>query len=273
MSDLDAMRFEDEFEPTFTGTLNEKAWIVDALGGFYADRLISDVLYRVKGGKEATVYCCRADGSTGMEYIAAKVFRPRMFRAMKNDSLYKQGRGLQDAEGKTVLDSRSLRAIRRKTRHGQALDTASWCQHEYAALSELHRLGADVPRPIAATSHAILMEYIGDVSFAAPTLQSVSLDVDEAESVLARLIHNVEVMLSTYRIHADLSAYNVLYWQGRVVVIDFPQAVDAQRHPEAYALLARDVDRLCQYFRKQGVRCEGGAIADDIWRRFVHGGA
>ena len=272
MSDPSNTRFEDDFDPTFTGTQHERAWIADSLGGFYQDRLITDVLYRVKGGKEATVYCCQAHPSTGMQYVAAKVFRPRMFRAMRNDWMYKQGRGILDAEGKTVLDGRSLRAMKRKTRFGRQINTASWCQHEYGALTECHRIGADVPKPVAATSNAILMEYIGDAAFAAPTLQSMSLERPEAQTLLSRLIGNVELMLSTYRVHADLSAYNVLYWHGRVTLIDFPQAVDAGRHPEAYALLARDIDRLCQYFTRQGVRCDPGQLTHDLWTRFLHGG-
>ena len=55
-------------------------------GGFYEDKWFTDVLYRVKAGKEATVYCCQAGPAVGHELIAAKVYRPRMFRAMRNDS-------------------------------------------------------------------------------------------------------------------------------------------------------------------------------------------
>src|SRR5436305_757337 len=39
---------------------HELEWILTYLGGFYDDHLITDVLRRVKGGKEATVYCCLA---------------------------------------------------------------------------------------------------------------------------------------------------------------------------------------------------------------------
>src|SRR5690349_2292034 len=37
---------------------HEREWITIYLGAFYDDHLITDVLRRVKGGKEATVYCC-----------------------------------------------------------------------------------------------------------------------------------------------------------------------------------------------------------------------
>jgi RIO kinase 1 len=113
------------------------------------------------------------------------------------------------------------------------------------------------------------MEYVGDVPNAAPTLQEVTLSRLEAHEVFERLIRNVTLFLRHSRIHADLSAFNVLYWNGQIRIIDFPQAVDAETHPDAYGLLARDIDRLCRYFSRQGVRCNAPAIAADLWGRFL----
>ena len=47
-------------------------------------------------------------------------------------------------------------------------------------------------------------------------------------------MRNVELMLSLGRIHGDLSAYNVLYWQGEVKIIDFPQAIEPATNPGVY---------------------------------------
>lgn len=262
-------KITDEFHPTFTGSRQEQQWIKESLGGFYADDWFTDVLYRVKGGKEATVYCCRAHPSTGLDLLAAKVFRPRMFRAMRNDALYKQGRGVLDQDAKHVLDSRRLRALRKKTRYGRLLDTASWVQHEVRALSELHAAGADVPLPLASSPGAILMEYVGNEESGAPILQSVSLDESEAQPLFDRLVENVGIMLSCYTVHADLSAYNVLYWEGDVRIIDLPQAIDALRHPDAFGLFARDVDRLCRYFTRQGVATDPVGLAHELWNHWI----
>ncbi len=259
------------FEPTVTSTFHEKQWIKDSLGGFFHDHWFEDVLYRVRPGKEATVYCCRADPATGREHLAAKVYRPRFFRAMRNDALYKIGRGLLHCDGKQVLDSRSLRAVRDKTRFGRKIDMYSWCQYEYHMLERLHAAGADVPQPLAHATQAILMEYVGEAGQAAPTLQEVSLPPAEARELFERCLHNIRLLLASNVIHADLSAYNVLYWHGRIKIIDLPQAVDPQVHPEALPLLARDVERICQYFQKQGVRCNAAAITHDLWERFVKG--
>jgi RIO kinase 1 len=253
------------FHPTFTGGRQEKRWILQSLRGFFVDEWFTDVLYRVKGGKEATVYCCRAHPATGLDLIAAKVFRPRMFRAMRNDSLYKIGRLIRSAEGK-YPDDRTARALKKRTSYGRMLDAAAWCVHEVRMLEELWTAGVEVPRVLTHSPNAILMEFVGDELQGAPILHSVSLDEDEAHDVWERMLRNVRAMLSAYVVHADLSPYNVLYWRGDLRVIDLPQAVDAIRHPMAFELFARDVDRLAGYFRKQGLDIEPVGLALDLWQ-------
>jgi RIO kinase 1 len=259
------------FEPSFHGTTSEKQWIRDSLEPFWRDRWFTDILYRVRPGKEATVYCCQAGPNVGPDYVAAKVYRPRKFRAMSNDWIYKQGRVTIGLSGKSAFDSRTLKAIRHKSRFGKKVDTASWCAHEYNMLRELYELGADVPRPLALGHNAILMEYLGDATMPAPILHRVEMETDEAEALLERLLWDVEAMLSVYRIHGDLSAYNVLYWQGRGWIIDLPQVVDALENPSAWSLLSRDVDRLCGYFIRRGVRVNPVAVVDDLWQRMSRG--
>ena len=48
----------------------------NALDAFIGDGFISEVLYQVRSGKEATVYCCRGGEVAGKELLAAKVYRP-----------------------------------------------------------------------------------------------------------------------------------------------------------------------------------------------------
>jgi len=254
-----------DFTPTFSGGRQERAWIESALSDFYDDLWLDDIAFRVKGGKEATVYCCAANASTERELLAAKIFRPTMFRAMRNDALYRVGRDALDGDAKSIRDTRRKRALTNRTTYGRALATASWCQHEYRALSELHEAGADVPEPLACGDNALLMEFLGDRHGAAPVLQDVHLTPEEARPVFDRLIENVRLLLAGYRIHGDLSAYNVLYWDGEVRLIDFPQVIDAINHPMAFELFERDLDRLCRYFTRQGVVCEPGGIAHDLW--------
>lgn len=253
------------FHPTFTGGRQEKKWILASLREFYVDEWFTDILYRVKGGKEATVYCCRAHPATGLDLIAAKVFRPRMFRAMKNDSLYKTGRLIRSGEGK-YPDERTARALKKRSAYGRYLDAYAWCQHEVQTLEALFQEGVEVPRVLTSSANAILMEFIGDEVQGAPILHAVPLEPDEARTLYDRLVANVERMLAAFVVHADLSPYNVLYWQGDITIIDLPQAIDALGHPQAFELFARDIERLASYFRRQGLKVDPLGQALDLWQ-------
>ncbi len=257
------------FNPSFTGSKHERQWIMTYLGRFYEDQVISDVLRQVKGGKEATVYQCRANPAIGVDLIAAKVYRPRMFRQLRNDAVYRKGREVIGEEGKEVRGRREKLAMKKKTDFGQQLRHTTWLANEFQTLQRLYAAGADVPKPFATSDNAILMEYVGDERFSAPALSQVRLEPHAARSLFERLLHNVELMLTHDRVHADLSAYNVLYWNGQVKLIDFPQAIDPYVNPEAYLLLGRDVERLCQYFARYGITAEATQITRELWERHI----
>jgi RIO kinase 1 len=243
-----------------------------ALISFYQDNVISDVLARVKGGKEANVYCCEAHPASGMSLIAAKIYRPRVHRTMRNDAVYKEGRLMLDEQGKGVLrNARLKRAVAKKTDFGKEVMTFSWIEYEYDLLQTLYDAGADVPKPIGHVDSTILMEYFGEVNHPASTLNGVMLRPHQAQPMFDRLLWHVELMLSRNRVHGDLSAYNVLYWNERAIVIDFPQAVVATSNPHAPRLLHRDIERLAQYFARYGVDVDARALARDLWTRFERG--
>jgi hypothetical protein len=56
----------------------ERAELIARFGG---EGLLTDVIRTIGDGKEATVYSCRAHPSTGVEHLAAKVYRAQKFRA------------------------------------------------------------------------------------------------------------------------------------------------------------------------------------------------
>ena len=134
----------------------------------------------------------------------------------------------------------------------------------------LHAAGADVPKPYAMEKNAILMGYVGDFGNAAPTLNSVTLDPDEAQPLFERVIRNIDLLLSNERIHGDLSAYNILYWDGDITLIDFPQVVPPESNPSAWTIFLRDVTRVCQYFNSQGVKVNAHKLAVELWTSHGH---
>jgi RIO kinase 1 len=258
---------DEVFHPTFQSSFHEREWIINYLGAFYEIGLISDVIAKVKGGKEANVYCCTSHGSHGEELVAAKLYRPRMFRNLRNDARYRTGRAVLDEFGKEVHDPKSLIAVKNGSNYGKGLSHFSWLMHEYQTLEILFKAGLDVPRPLGSGDNTILMEYLGEANTPAPTLNEVTLNRREAQRVFERLMDNVERMLGLRRIHGDLSAYNVLYWEGEFRIIDFPQAVDPYANRDGYDIFRRDVTRLCQYFTRYGIRIDAPQLASELWAR------
>jgi len=69
--------------------------------------------------------------------------------------------------------------------------------------------------------------------------------------------------------YCKVSAYNILYWQGTVTLIDFAQAVDPYHNSDVYSLFVRDVERICSYFAQYGVQEEPRGLARDLWTRHM----
>jgi RIO kinase 1 len=253
------------FEFTYKAARFEEGWLLDALAFFYEQGWISDVLRKVKVGKEASVYLCRAGGHVQAPLVAAKVYRPRMLRNLKNDQLYREGRTVLDVDGKAVLDLGMLKAQRKRSVYGEQIRGQSWIVHEFAALQALAAAGGDVPIPYAIAPRSVLMGYLGDELLAAPTLNTVSLTPEETRPLFERILKNVDLLLADGWVHGDLSAYNILYWQGQIALIDFPQVVPARDNRNAYALFERDLTRLCGYFISQGLSLHPRRLAADLW--------
>lgn len=274
---------EGGFQTTYQPSRYEAGWLLQSLRSFYDQELITDVTAIIKGGKEASVYRCAASPDTGEEWLAVKVYRPRMFRNLRNDKVYRQGRPALDGNGRAVnpRDVRLQKAIGKKTTLGEQVTHTSWLMYEYTTLELLHEAGAAVPRPFAAAQNAILMSYVGDAYLPAPTLNEVQLAPAEALPLFRTVMRNVALMLHYGRIHGDLSAYNILYWDGQLTLIDFPQVVNShvnndtdhplfsQVNPDAYDILRRDITRVCDYFSRQGVEHDPQALTDQLWQRFA----
>ena len=271
------LAFDDSADPdaspfTYQGGRAERAYLLDATADLVADELIADVLFKVKGGKEANVYACQAHPSlrraTGHDLVALKIYRPAEFRAMKNDAAYRLGREEVDAGGKAQRKSRALRAMSKRTKVGRAMRATSWTYHEFRALEDLTLAGIAVPTAMASNERAILMEFVGDANGAAPTLHDARLTRPEAEAALHESMQILRGILMADRVHGDLSAYNLLWWRGRVVVIDLPQCVDADANPLALDFLVRDAEHVLGHFRKLGLDTpDPGRWAMNLWDR------
>ena len=209
----------------------------------------------LKSGKEAEVFLVERVSPTGSHLLAHKRYRPRypkkgeleelgfskgtIYRA---DAVYQAGWGLKPRE---------RRALDQGSRFGHQLAAHMWPYIEKSTLERAWRAGASVPYPVELTEDGLLMEYIGDRSGAAPRLAGAGLSRAEANDALEQLLRSLRAMSAERIVHADLSAYNMLWWQGRLVIIDFPQAVDSLSNPHAPDLLHRDLINVHGWFSRQ----------------------
>ena len=219
----------------------------------------------LKAGKESEVHLVSRTGPTRACLMAEKRFKPRLQRSFRNDYLYA---GVWGEGGR-----HESRAIKKRTRFGQEHLQARWIGNEWTVLGRLHTAGVTVPPPVERVENGYRMAFIGDGDRAAPRLSDVDLDLLTARRVWREVQNEIRTMLDAELVHGDLSAFNILWWRGRAVIIDFSQAVDAVVHPAARDLLRRDVDRTAEYFRGQGVRIDLDAaltLVGDSPARFAH---
>lgn len=261
---------EGGFTITYQPARFEEGFLRDSVRLFFEQALITDILAQVKGGKEASVYRCVAHPTVDAPLLAAKVYRPRQFRNLSNDAAYREGRQVLKDDGRPVKpnDHRIQRALNKKSNYGVQVAHTSWLMYEFKTLERLYAAGAAVPKPYATSENAILMAYIGDAQRAAPTLHESTLTPTEAPLLFAEIIRNIDLMLQQGWIHGDLSAYNILYWQGAVTLIDFPQVVNVANNARAEQMLERDIVRVCQYFSGQGVPSNPTQITQELWSRY-----
>ena len=230
---------------------------VDQLRTALDEGWITEVVRSVKSGKEASVYLCAGSERAGHDLVAAKVYRAR--RTFSHDAEY--------WEGATRHWGRRLNvAAAKRTAFGRAVRFEGWIGRELETLRRLHRAGAAVPEPLGIAGEALLLAWIGDEEGAAPPLHTLRAD----GAMLDELLRQVELFLARDVVHGDLSEYNVLVWEGRPVVIDFPQAVDPRFNHSARALLERDLRNLAAYFGRCGVALDWRRHAADLWRRWLN---
>ncbi|MCH8825091.1 MAG: hypothetical protein IH984_16475 [Planctomycetes bacterium] len=238
---------------------------VEAIQPFIDEGWLSEILYEVKSGKEATVFCCAGGPRAKMPLVAAKVYRPIETRQFRNDSMYIGGRLHMAREG------RAKRAVQNKSAFGKKVQYGTWMYEEWETMNVLYDSGADVPKPLAIGERAILMPFLGDLTGASPMLYELSPDRATAARIIDDVLWNIELMLNCDCVHGDLSPYNILFHNGRAVIIDFPQATDPRLNENGYKLLFRDIDNVCNWAQKHGINRPANRIMSNLWRRFIHG--
>ena len=227
------------------------------------DDYVDTDLGTLKTGKEAEIRVVERialDGS-GRHLLADKRYRPKSVShkgelealgfstagGFRNDVTYREARAIRS--------SRDRRAVAKMSRRGREVVRADWVGHEFDVLRSWWAAGVPVPFPVSTDrSSSVLLEYLGDDNGAAPRLAQARLDPSDLGAAWTQLLDALRTVVDAGWVHADLSPYNVLWWDDHVWLIDVPQAVDLHRSTYGYELLHRDVANVCTWFAAKGVR-------------------
>ena len=226
------------------------AWVITE------DAATDDDLGLLKAGKEAEVFLVERTLGDRTNLLAAKRYRRADRRAFRNDAMYTHGR--------KTGESRFDRAVANGTRKGMQFRAVQWAGTEFDLLGRLWEGGVPVPYPVQLLGTELLLEYIGDRDGAAPRLAHAHGTRQDLADWYGQVVEILRRFTRVGVVHADLSAYNLLVWHGRVVVIDLPQAIDLHHHPQGFDILLRDVANVCTWFGRKGVLCDPDEVFADL---------
>ncbi len=217
----------------------------------------------VKTGKEADLHLIEraipdaaADVPGNTVLLAAKRYRGSEHSDFHRSAVYTEGRGLRR--------TRDVRAVAKGTSFGRAVARVQWAYAEFDALSRLTELGASVPYPVQVHDTEVLMEFIGDGRVAAPRLAQVRADAAELRDLFHQVTDFMHTLARGGLAHGDLSPYNLLVHEGRIVAIDLPQVVDVVSNPQGFDLLHRDCVNVCEWFTRQRLECDGEQLFGEL---------
>jgi RIO kinase 1 len=219
----------------------------------------------LKTGKEADVYLVRRElPETGqISMLAAKRYRDGRHRLFHRDAGY--------LEGRRVRRSREMRAMNNRTSFGKELIAGQWATAEFGALSQLWQVGREsglvhVPYPVQLIGTELMLEFIGDwtTGEAAPRLAQVRAGRQELEDLWRQMVEALSILARAQVAHGDLSPYNLLVHQGRLVLIDLPQIVDVIANPNGAEFIARDVRNVAAWFTARGLSIDADALIDRL---------
>ncbi|NYG56362.1 serine protein kinase RIO [Nocardioides perillae] len=246
-----------DVEPLSRGPEPRPDWVVVSRGALDTELGI------LKTGKEADVFLLeRADphDPAGGVVMAAKRYRSPEHRTFHRAATY--------TEGRSMRRSRDQRAVKRGSTFGRQLAATEWAASEWDLLKRFWSAGLPVPYPVQVDGTEILMEWVHVDGAEGPTTAPRLAQTRPDPALLASLFEQLRAamlgMVELGVVHGDLSAYNLLVQDERLVVIDLPQVVDLVGNLHGVDFLARDCANVCGWFRARGLEVDDGELLGDL---------
>jgi RIO kinase 1 len=211
----------------------------------------------LKTGKEADVFLLERATAEHSVVLAAKRYRSTQHRLFHRDAGY--------TEGRSMRNTRDRRAAAKGTRYGRTVQAGQWARAEFGFLADFWSAGLPVPYPVQLDDVEILMELVTLADgTAAPRLAQTRPGRVLLERYWEQLSEAMRAMAARGLTHGDLSAFNILATEERIVLIDLPQAVDIVSNPQGTDFLARDCRNVASWFAARGLDVDGEELLGDL---------
>lgn len=206
----------------------------------------NQVLERVNGivstGKEAVILHADSDPNYTGELILPKECAIKIFKTTLNEFKQRDRYIKDDYRFKDRFSKQNNRTV-----------INMWAEKEMHNLMRMQKFNINCPEVVVLKKNLLVMSFIGDNNMAAPKLKYATLNdaelicaYDEVVDIMCRLYNDAKL------VHADLSEYNILWYDDKCWLIDVAQAVEPG-HPSALEFLMRDCDNISTFFTRKGV--------------------
>ena len=199
----------------------------------------------LKTGKESNVFTALTKSG---ERVAVKIFR------INSSSFFKMSKYLEmDPRFRHVHSTRGI--------------VLTWAKREFINLTKAYEAGVKVPRPIALRENVIVMGFIGNQPPKYPIPDPMLKDnCNDPETIYKNALASIKKLYGAKLIHGDLNEFNMLNSDDDPTLIDLSHSTPISA-PAAPEILERDVDNLCRFFKKKGLRL----VKEDVIREIKKG--
>lgn len=204
-------------------TLNSIGYDLLALHALVEKNIISQLGPIIGKGKESDVYSCMDDNEN---IYALKIYRMGR-RSFKNIKKYRDLIGERGHFSWLYVNRLAARK-------------------EFEALKKIYKLKLNTPNPIGYNRHIIVMEYLRGKELV------YYKSIDKPEYIFNQIIDQMRIIYQEANlVHGDLGEFNIVVDEkGNILIIDWLQWVHSE-HPNANNLLKRDIENVCNYFKKK----------------------
>ncbi|XP_059057857.1 serine/threonine-protein kinase RIO3 [Achroia grisella] len=214
--------------------------------------LLEDINGVISTGKESVVLHANGD-TTYPDLVVPKECAIKVFKTTLNEFKTRDKYIEADYRFKDRFSKQNPRKI-----------VHMWAEKEMHNMVRMQKIGLNCPQMICLKKHILVMSFIGRDNKPAPKLRDVILKPEKWQSVYNEVVDAMHKLYNVgHMIHADLSEYNILWWDNKCWFIDVSQSVQPD-HPVGLEFLRRDCRNICSFFEKKGV--VDMKTADDLFK-------